>query len=109
MAVGLLRQVLEKGEEYRGFLEKAIDLTAEAQSALRVAVETIGAKPDNDQIALFSWLRQMATEQQIYIQRYMRLDDPAAPAKWHDLEERVSRLDAEIDEVRQRDKRAPRC
>ncbi len=104
MAVGLLRQVIEKGDEYRGFLEKAIDLTAEAQSALRMAVETVDAKPDNDQFSLFKWLRQMALEQQVYVQRYMRLDDPADPAQWHDLQERIGQLDSEIEEIRQRDK-----
>ena len=104
MAVALLRQVIEKGDEYRAFLEKAIDLTAEAQSALRLAVEMVEAKPDNDQYNLFKWLRQMATEEQVYIQRYMRLDDPADPTRWHDLQERVGQLDAEIDALRQRDK-----
>jgi hypothetical protein len=104
MAVSLLRQVIDRGDEYRAFLEKAIDLTAEAQSALRLAVEMVEAKPDNDQYNLFKWLRQMATEQQVYIQRYMRLDDPADPAHWHDLQERIGQLDAEIDALRQRDK-----
>lgn len=104
MAVALLRQVIEKGDEYRAFLEKAIDLTAEAQSALRLAVDMVEAKPDNDQYNLFKWLRQMATEQQVYIQRYMRLDDPADPTRWHDLQERIGQLDAEIDALRQRDK-----
>ncbi len=104
MAVGLLRQVIDRGDEYRAFLEKAIDLTAEAQSALRLAVEMVEAKPDNDQYNLFKWLRQMATEQQVYIQRFMRLDDPADPTRWHDLQERIGQLDAEIDALRQRDK-----
>jgi len=104
LVVAILRQVLDKGDEYRGFLEKAIDLTAEAQSALRIAVDMVEAKPDNDQIALFNWLRQMATEQQIYIQRFMRLDDPADPTQWNDLQERIGRLDAEIDEIRNRGK-----
>ncbi len=104
MAVGLLRQVIEKGEEYRGFLEKAIDLSAEAQSALRMAVDMVDGPPDGDQSKLFHWLRQMATEQQVYVQRYMRLDDPANPTEWNALQERISQLDAEIDQIRQRDK-----
>ena len=104
MIVVIVRQVIEKGDEYRGFLEKAIDLTAEAQSALRMAVDMVGAKPDSDQLGLFNWLRQMAVEQQVYIQRYMRLDDPADPTKWNDLQERIGRLDGEINAIRQRDK-----
>ena len=104
MAVALLRQVIENGEEYRGFLEKALDLTAEAQSALRMAVEMVDGKPDSDQNRMFHWLRQAATEQQIFIARYMRLDDPADPTQWNDLQERIGQLDSEIEEIRQRDK-----
>jgi hypothetical protein len=104
MAVALLRQVIENGEEYRRFLEKALDLAAEAQSALRMAIEMVEGKPDNDQYRLYNWLRQAATEEQIYIQRYMRLDDPADPTQWHDLQERIGQLDSEIDEIRQREK-----
>jgi hypothetical protein len=104
MATALLRQVIENGEEYRGFLEKALDLTAEAQSALRMAVEMVDGRPDNDQNKMFNWLRQMATEQQIFIARYMRLDDPADPTRWNDLQERIGQLDTEIEAIRQYDK-----
>ena len=104
MAVALLRQIIDKGEEYRMFLEKAIDLTAEAQSALRMAVEMVDGKPDTDQNRMFLWLRQAATEQQIFIARHMRLDDPADPTQWNDLQERIGQLDSEIEEIRQRDK-----
>jgi hypothetical protein len=104
MAVALLRQVIENGEEYRGFLEKAIDLTAEAQSALRMAVEMVDGKPDSDQNRMFLWLRQAATEEQIFIARFMRLDDPADPNQWNDLQERIDQLDSEIEGIRQRDK-----
>ncbi len=104
MATALLRQVIENGDEYRGFLEKALDLTAEAQSALRMAVEMVDGRPDSDQNRMFNWLRQMATEQQIFIGRYMRLDDPADPTQWHDLQERIGQLDSEIEGIRQQDK-----
>ncbi len=104
MAVALLRQVIENGEEYRRFLEKALDLTAEAQSALRMAVEMVDGKPDTDQYRMFNWLRQAATEEQIFIARFMRLDDPADPTRWNDLQERIGQLDSEIEEIRQRDK-----
>ncbi len=99
MAVALLRQVHENGEKYRGFLEKAIDLTAEAQSALRMAVELVDGKPDSDQHRIFHWLRQTSAEEQIAISRFMRLDDPADPARWNDLQERISQLDSEIEET----------
>ena len=101
---GPLAQVNENGEKYRGFLEKVIDLTAEAQSALRVAVEMVDAKPDSDQNKIFHWLRQTSSEQQISIPRFMRLDDPAEPTQWNDLQERIGQLDSAIEEIRQRDK-----
>ena len=104
MAVALLRQVIENGEEYRGFLEKAIDLAAEAQSALRMAVEIVDGRPDSDQNRMFRWLRQAATEEQIFIARFMRLDDPADPTQWNELQERIGQLDSQIEEIRQRDK-----
>ena len=104
MAVALLRQVIENGEKYRGFLEKALDLTAEAQSALRMAVEIVDGKPDTDQNRMFLWLRQAATEEQVFIAHHMRLDDPADPTQWNDLQERIGQLDSEIEEIRQRDK-----
>jgi hypothetical protein len=104
MATALLRQVIENGEEYRGFLEKSLDLAAESQSALRMAVEMVDGRPDSDQNKMFNCLRQMATEQQIFIGRYMRLDDPADPTQWNDLQERIGQLDAEIEEIRQHDK-----
>ncbi len=104
LAVALLRQEIENGEQYREFLEKAVDLTAEAQSALRMAVDMVDGKGDSDQNKIFHWLRQAGTEQQIYIARFMRIDDPADPAQWHDLQERIGQLDSEIEEIRQRDK-----
>jgi hypothetical protein len=104
MAVALLRQVIENEEEYRRFLEKALDLTAEAQSALRMAVEMVDGKADTDQYRMFNWLRQTATEEQIFIAHFMRLDDPADPTRWNDLQERIGQLDSEIEAIRQRDK-----
>ncbi|MGA2035646.1 MAG: hypothetical protein ABSG68_25640 [Thermoguttaceae bacterium] len=104
MATALVRQVIENGEEYRRFLEKTIDLAAEAQSSLRMAVEAVDGKSDSDQYKMFTWLRQTATEQQIFIARFMRMDDPANPTLWHDLQERIGQLDSDIEEIRQRDK-----
>ena len=42
--------------------------------------------------------------EQIFISRFMRLDDPADPTRWNDLQERIGQLDSEIEEIRQRDK-----
>ena len=104
MSVALLRQVIENGEKYRGFFEKTIDLTAEAQSALRTAIAMVDGNPDSDQQRVYNWLRQTAAEQQIFIARFMRIDDPANPTQWNDLQERIGQLDSEIEEIRQQDK-----
>ena len=69
-----------------------------------MAVEMVDGKPDSDQNQMFHWLRQAATEEQIFIARFMRLDDPADPTQWNDLQERIGQLDSEIEEIRQRDK-----
>jgi hypothetical protein len=53
---------------------------------------------------LFHRLRQAATEEQIFIARFMRLDDPADPTRWNDMQERIGQLDSAIEEIRQRDK-----
>ena len=105
MAVALLRRVIEKADESRRFLEQVLDLTAEAQSALRMAVQLVDGKPDNDQLSLFNWLRRTAEEQQIFITRFMRVDHPADPTRWKDLQERIGQLDSEIDEFCQRERR----
>jgi len=104
MAVALVRQGIESGEQYREAFEKALDLAAEAQSALRRSVESVDARPDSDQQKVYQWLRQVTAEQQVFIARYMRLDDPADPTQWNDLQERIGRLDSEIEDLRKREK-----
>ena len=84
--------------------EQALDLAAEAQSALRMAVEAVEGRPDSDQDKVFHWLRYTATEQQIFIARFMRLDDPADPTGWRDLQERIGDLDAQIEAIRKQEK-----
>src|SRR5205814_510333 len=63
-------------------IDLALDLAAEAQSALRVAVSMLDRYVDNDQLKLFIWLREMAAERRTLIRRYMRREDPAEPAGW---------------------------
>ena len=103
MAVAVLRQVIENGEKYRGFLEKAVDLAAEAQSALRGAVEMVDGKPDSDQFKIFHWLRRVGT----------RSRSPSlASCGWTTPPTRPDgtiyrspgQLDSEIEAVRQQDK-----
>ncbi len=102
--ISLLRQLVVDVEKSRGLFEQALDLAAEAQSALRMAVEVVDAKPDNDQENLFNWLRHTAAEHQIFIRRFMRLDDPANPTAWNELQDRISDLDVQVEAIRKWEK-----
>ena len=85
---GLLRQVIVDVNKNRRLFEEILDLAAEAQAALRAAVEAVGGKTDSDQDKAFNWIRQAAAEEQVFVSRYLRLDDPANPTAWSDLQER---------------------
>lgn len=100
-ALALVRAVLEDSDNHRDVFEQALDLLAEAQSALRAAINQIDGPTDQDQHAVFNWLRSMAAEQQIFIQRHMRADDPADPTRSHERRQRIEELDALFDESRQ--------
>ena len=104
MVVGVLQQVIVDVDKNRNLFEQTLDLAAEAQSALRMAVEAVGGRPESDQARVFNWLRQAGAEQQVFISRYMRLDDPADPTAWHDLQERIGNIDAQIEAIRKQEK-----
>jgi hypothetical protein len=72
---------------------------------LRVIVERLGAKPDSDQYKMFLWLKTVALQEQILITRYMRLDDPADPAKRDELQSQLEILHGEVSELKGRDRR----
>lgn len=71
-------------------VQQALLLAAEAQSALRNAVQALGRNSDRDQIRIFMWLREYSNEQQIYVERFMRANDSADPQDWPLLRERIS-------------------
>ena len=104
IVISLLRQLVVDVEKNRGLFERALDLAAEAQSALRMAVEVVDGKPDTDQDKLFRWLRDVAAEHQIFIRRFMRLDDAADPTTWNELQERINDLDAQAEAIRKQEK-----
>ncbi|WP_165249898.1 hypothetical protein [Paludisphaera soli] len=97
--VSLVRGMLPDVEANRRFFEPALDLLAEAQSALRVAIERIDGRKDPDQFAAYDWLRGVAAREQIYIRRYMRLDDPASPSSHPRVQVRIEELDAGMQDV----------
>lgn len=104
-AVALLRECLDNAEAPPELFELALDLAAEAQSAVRVAVSTVGGKPDTDQFKLFHWLRATATERQMLIRHYMRSDDPADPAAASGLSERIGQAVADLRRFQERGRR----
>lgn len=74
-------------------------LMAEAQSAILVAVRNLGLRGDSDQRDLFAWLKHQTTVHRIYVDRHMRLDDPADPVGAADL---LARADAGAEELRRK-------
>jgi hypothetical protein len=104
-AAAALRVVAAHPEDDDPFA-RAMDLSAEAQSVVRVAVGMIDpGYVDNDQLKLFIWLREAASERRTLIRRYMKRDDPADPAVWPALRERIAELSGKLRRGRDRDKR----
>jgi hypothetical protein len=84
---------------------QALDLLAEAQSAVRAAVFRLeDRRIDTDQQYVFNWIKATAASEQIFIRRYMRVDDPADPTQWPSLQSRIEALDARVKEHLERDK-----
>lgn len=78
----------------RGATEKALALAAEAQSALRAAVERLGAAEDADQVAAYRWVRDEAGRLRVFLRRHLRADDTADPASASDLRARIAEAEA---------------
>lgn len=77
----------------RDHLENAFLLLAEADSALRVALEeTWLSSPDQDQYDAHLWLRRESKLRTIYLHRFMRIDDPGNPEDAPDIRNRISLL-----------------
>lgn len=75
----------------QGFLQ----LVAEVQSALRSAVQKVRpAARDDDQDALFWWVRERAERDHVYVPRYLRKDDSADWSVWQERLNRIRDLSA---------------
>jgi hypothetical protein len=94
--VSLVMQIQDEPDQYRGEFERCLDLLAEAQSALRVAIGTVDGPTDTDQSQVYSWLKATASKKEISIQHHMRIDDPADPSQWADLASRIETLRSEV-------------
>ncbi len=103
-AIALVRSLLGESETEDAEFEQALNLLAEAQSALRAAVARVGYKQDKDQLYAYQWLRGTCRRDQVYIKRYMRLGDEADPKEWPALGSRIQSLDSEVRERQERRK-----
>ncbi len=90
-SLALVRGILDERRANPRSLEDVLPLIAEAQSALRAAIQRISGPDDADQLQVFDWLKAMAARSHVYIRRFMRVDDPADPVRWPDLLGRIER------------------
>ncbi len=103
-SVALLRNMLPDAEGFPEVFNRAMDLAAEAQSMLRNAVYRIDGPNDNDQNAVFHWLKRTAAAMQVFIQRYMRADDTANPTKSGELVDRIRQCEKELGKAKIKDR-----
>lgn len=93
-----LLRAIENQPDLASELPGAAQLFAQAQSSLRIAIEqTWLNRPDQDQEDAFIWLRVLTLRDQVYIPRFMRLDDPADPAQWRTLAAEITEARASVD------------
>ncbi|MFG0256426.1 MAG: hypothetical protein ACF8GE_00820 [Phycisphaerales bacterium JB043] len=71
---------------------------AESQSALWAGLGRAGVTRDQDQIDTFVWLRERTRIERVYIERFMRREDPADPNDARDLLQRIETLDERMTE-----------
>jgi hypothetical protein len=81
-------------------MEPVLPLLAEAQSAVRVAIQRIQAPEDADQVQVFEWLKAATARHRVFLRRFMRSDDPADPAGWPDLLARIEKIAAKHGQAR---------
>ncbi len=95
-AADLTRSVFETRDESGqdgDDIEDSYHLLAEAQSALRKALEDADYEPyDRDQMDAFRWLKIRTTEDEIFVRQHMRLNDPADPTNSDPRAERIAKL-----------------
>lgn len=94
-------------EAARHDLEReSVQLFAEAHSALRVALQAVLwlEHDDRDQSDAHLWLRERSASRSLYIERHMRVDDPADPATMAETRERIAELRASLATRRAKEK-----
>jgi hypothetical protein len=93
-ALAVIQEIQVEPSGQRVLFVKALQLLAEAQSALRAAIHAFKAADDPEQVAVFDWLKSTAARHQVYIKRFMRADDPADPTRWQERLNRIEGVDA---------------
>ena len=104
LTVAACYEALAEAAEYAGLAERlgqdqpaAMHLLAEAQSALRAAVEDYASTHrDEDQQSAFNWLRRESEVRRVFL-RHMQLDYPAPPDNHPDLRRRIAELRRDAD------------
>lgn len=101
-AAAELTSTVDGDDERRGkFIERAVGLLAEAQSALRIGAETmLFIEKERDQMEAYLWLKEYSQRFRIYIGRFMRLNDPAEPAQHNRLSADLASVKAEFTSYR---------
>ncbi len=105
--IEIVGYVFTERERNRNFLGKNLHdillLFAEAQNVVRVDAEQSGKTPLIEQNTAFTWLKHTCSEdgEKILIERFMRLEDRADPAKNPDLARRILRLKKQVDNIRE--------
>ncbi len=86
--------------EDRDTLLAVFELLAESQSALRRALIECDLPADEEQTHAFYWLRRQTEQHSVYLERYMRLDNPADPADWETRSRRLHELEQRLTDAR---------
>lgn len=91
-AIDLSRQVATRSGLAPKILtiEQALQTMAEAQSALRVAVQRISSQDDAVQLAAYHWIEDQSAKRRIFLKRFMRKQDLANPDDMESLIQRIA-------------------
>jgi len=100
-AVADILSIVKQAPDEREF-ERSLDLLAEAQSVLRIAIAAIDGPTDTDQVLVSNWLETTAIDRQMFVQRYTRIDDPADQSQSADLARRIEAVHSEAQALRRR-------
>lgn len=78
--VELVRRVREHHPDDHARFVASVRWLAAVQSALRIATTRLSGPADEDQVAVFKWLKETTAADRIYVERHMQLKDPLDPA-----------------------------